>query len=71
MSARREGTRRIYELNPQGIAVLRDHFAQMWDEAMTAFKKFAEQDYRKEKQNESRARSNGHGKANDPRGGAD
>jgi DNA-binding transcriptional ArsR family regulator len=71
VSARREGTRRIYELNPQGIAVLRDHFAQMWDEAMTAFKKFAEQDYRKEKQNESRARSNGHGKANDPRGGAD
>ena len=71
VSARRDGTRRIYELNPEGIALLRDHFVQMWDEAMTAFKKFAEDDYWKEKQNESRARTNGRRKANDPRGRTD
>jgi DNA-binding transcriptional ArsR family regulator len=65
---RRAGTRRIYELNPEGIALLRDHFAQMWDEALMAFKKFAEADYQKEKQNESRSRTDGRRKKNDPRG---
>jgi DNA-binding transcriptional ArsR family regulator len=65
---RREGTRRVYELNPAGIALLRDHFSQLWDQALTAFKKFAEQDYQEEKQNVSPTRTDGRRKANDPRG---
>jgi DNA-binding transcriptional ArsR family regulator len=54
---RREGTRRIYELNPEGIAMLRDHFAELWDTSLLAFKKFAEADYEKEKKHEARNRS--------------
>jgi DNA-binding transcriptional ArsR family regulator len=52
---RREGTRRIYELNPQGLAMLRDHFAKLWDQALSAFKKFAEEEHQKEKNNGSRS----------------
>jgi DNA-binding transcriptional ArsR family regulator len=54
---RREGTRRIYELNPQGLAMLRDHFAKLWDASLLAFKKFAEAEYEKEKKHEARNRS--------------
>jgi DNA-binding PadR family transcriptional regulator len=42
---RRSGTRRIYELNPEGIALLRDHFAHLWDQALAAFQKAAEDEY--------------------------
>jgi DNA-binding transcriptional ArsR family regulator len=59
---RREGTRRIYELNAEGIALLRDHFAQLWDKALRAFQKAAEDQYKKEKENDTRNRTNGHGK---------
>ena len=31
------GTRRLYQLNPQGVARLRTHFDQMWTKAMSAF----------------------------------
>jgi DNA-binding transcriptional ArsR family regulator len=55
---RRDGTRRIYELDPAGIALLRDHFAQLWDQALAAFKKSAEDEYKKEKQHEVRNRTN-------------
>jgi DNA-binding transcriptional ArsR family regulator len=51
---RRAGTRRIYELDPQGIALLRDHFAQLWEQALASFKKFAEDQYKKEKQHGGR-----------------
>ena len=50
---RRAGTRRIYELNPYGIELLRDHFSQLWDQVLTAFKKAAENEYKKEKGNEA------------------
>jgi DNA-binding transcriptional ArsR family regulator len=60
------GTRHIYELNAEGVALLRDHFAQLWDKALAAFQKAAEDEYRKEKQNDSRNRTNGsRRKAND------
>jgi DNA-binding transcriptional ArsR family regulator len=68
---RRQGTRRVYELNAEGIALLRDHFARLWDQALAAFQKAAEDEYKKEKQNDARTRSNGHGKANPPRKHAD
>jgi DNA-binding transcriptional ArsR family regulator len=68
---RRVGTRRIYELNAQGIALLRDHFAQLWDQALAAFQNAAEDEYKKEKRNDARNRSNGRDrKTNAPRKGA-
>jgi DNA-binding transcriptional ArsR family regulator len=54
---RRDGARRIYDLNPEGIALLRDHFAQLWEQALTSFKKFAEEEYKKEKQHGTRSGS--------------
>src|SRR5215469_8091399 len=51
---RHEGTRRIYELNPEGIALLLDHFAQLWEQALSSFKKFAEEEYKKEKHHGAR-----------------
>jgi DNA-binding transcriptional ArsR family regulator len=65
---RREGRRRIYELNPEGIALLRDHFAQLWDQALAACKKAAEEEHQKEKQHGTGSSSaHGGGKTNDPR----
>jgi DNA-binding transcriptional ArsR family regulator len=68
---RREGTRRIYELNPEGLALLRDHFAELWDQALSSFKKFAEEEYKKEKEHEARNRTRGAGKKNPARGSSD
>ena len=31
------GTRRLYQLDPEGVARLRAHFDQVWDKAMSAF----------------------------------
>ena len=39
---RREGTRRLYQLNPEGVARLRAHFDQMWTRALSAFQETAE-----------------------------
>jgi DNA-binding transcriptional ArsR family regulator len=68
---RREGTRRIYELNPEGLALLRDHFAKLWDQALSAFKKFAEEEYKKEKEHGARNSSRRGRKKNPARGGPD
>src|SRR3954452_19983830 len=38
-----EGTRRIYRLNPQGVAALRAWLEGVWDQALTDFHKVAEQ----------------------------
>jgi len=51
---RRAGTRRVYELNPEGIALLRDHFANLWDLALAAFQRAAEEEYKKEKEHGTR-----------------
>jgi DNA-binding transcriptional ArsR family regulator len=37
-----EGTRRIYRLNPDGVAALRAYFERIWDDALTAFQKAAD-----------------------------
>ena len=37
------GTRRLYQLDPEGVARLRAHFDQMWTRAMGAFQAVAEQ----------------------------
>ena len=36
------GTRRLYQLNPEGVARLRAHFDRMWTSAMSAFQQAAE-----------------------------
>jgi DNA-binding transcriptional ArsR family regulator len=39
---RAEGTRRLYQLDPQGIAELRAYFDTFWMQALTAFKEAVE-----------------------------
>jgi DNA-binding transcriptional ArsR family regulator len=65
---RRDGTRRIYELDLQGIAELRDHFANLWEQALSAFKRVAEEEYKKEKQHGARNDSKHIGKKKPARG---
>jgi DNA-binding transcriptional ArsR family regulator len=38
------GTRRLYQLNPDGVGALRDYVDQFWTQALAAFKKAAEHD---------------------------
>ncbi len=40
---RAEGNRRMYELNPDGFASLREYFDQFWATALQAFKKQVDQ----------------------------
>lgn len=37
-----EGTRRVYRLNPDGVAALRAWLDRVWDEALTSFQKAVE-----------------------------
>lgn len=52
---RPHGTRRVYQLNPDGVAALRAYLDRVWDDALTAFQKavastpnFASEDIRDE-----------------------
>ena len=40
----RKGTRRIYEIDPQGLGQLRRWLDEFWDEALEAFRAEAEKD---------------------------
>ena len=53
----KSGTRRLYQLNPEGVARLRAHFDQMWTKALSAFQKTAEQGPTGEKDAKPRGRS--------------
>ncbi len=46
---RAEGTRRLYAVDPTGIAAVRDWLDGFWDEALVAFKAAAEQEAVKER----------------------
>ena len=39
---RRSGTRRVYQLNPDGLSALRDYLDRFWDQSLAAFKAAAE-----------------------------
>jgi DNA-binding transcriptional ArsR family regulator len=39
-----EGTRRIYQLNPEGVTALRSWLDGVWSDALTAFHKVADAD---------------------------
>src|SRR3954470_19443079 len=41
---RPDGTRRIYQLDPEGVDALRGYLDQFWNQALTAFKRAVEQD---------------------------
>jgi DNA-binding transcriptional ArsR family regulator len=41
---RAEGTRRIYRLDPTGVAALRGYFDHFWNQALAGFKDAVEQD---------------------------
>ncbi len=43
------GTRRIYHVDPRGIAVLREWLDGLWGSALDAFKDFADQQAEKDK----------------------
>lgn len=40
---RSEGARRVYALDPEGLAALRDYFDRFWSQALTAFKNKVEE----------------------------
>jgi len=46
VTERRNGTRRIYRVDPDGLAGLRDYFDEFWNEALAAFKGAAEDERR-------------------------
>ena len=54
---RAEGTRRVYELNPEAFASLREYFDEFWGVALISFKKRVE--------NTPRRSDAGHGRPND------
>jgi DNA-binding transcriptional ArsR family regulator len=48
VTERREGTRRIYGVEPKAIADLRAYFDSFWEQALAGFKAAAEQKGRRE-----------------------
>ena len=46
VTERRDGTRRIYRVDPDGVATLRAYFDEFWNEALAAFKEAAEDERR-------------------------
>ena len=57
VSDKKAGTRRLYQLNPEGVAQLRDHFDQMWTKALSAFQDAAEKTQVGEKRGKHSRRS--------------
>jgi DNA-binding transcriptional ArsR family regulator len=41
---RRDGNRCIYQVDPRGVAAMRDYLDRFWDRALAAFKLAAEQE---------------------------
>ena len=46
VSARAEGTRRVYAVQPDGLTELRDYLEELWDDSLRAFKAEAERSSR-------------------------
>lgn len=44
VSERRDGTRRIYRVEPEGVADLKEYFDEFWSQALAAFKAAAERE---------------------------
>jgi DNA-binding transcriptional ArsR family regulator len=41
---RREGTRRLYRVDPDGLGTLRAYLDQFWDDALESFRRFADKE---------------------------
>jgi DNA-binding transcriptional ArsR family regulator len=48
VTERKDGTRRLYRVDPNGIAALRAYFEEFWTDALAAFKAAAEDERRSE-----------------------
>src|SRR5215218_2379082 len=46
VTERRDGTRRLYRLDPEGLAQVRRYFDEFWTEALAGFKAAAESERR-------------------------
>lgn len=53
----RAGTRRMYQLDPEGVARLRAHFDQMWTKAMSNFQDAVEKPAKEIRRGKQRGRS--------------
>src|SRR6185369_3999727 len=47
VSERRNGTRRLYQARPEGLAELKEFLEEFWDERLSALKREAEQEQRR------------------------
>jgi len=54
---RRAGTRRLYQLDPEGVARLRAHFDLVWERALGAFQSSVESPIKGEKHDKDSGRS--------------
>ena len=43
---RREGTRRLYRVDPEGLTALRTYVDRFWDTALASFQRYAEEENR-------------------------
>ena len=44
VTERREGTRRLYRVHPDGLSSLRAYLDGFWDDALEAFRRFADEE---------------------------
>ena len=49
VSERRNGTRRVYRIEPQGVLVLRNSIDRMWEDALEAFRIAVEREEEEER----------------------
>jgi DNA-binding transcriptional ArsR family regulator len=47
VTERKDGTRRLYRIDPNGVGAIRDYFDQFWTDALAAFKAAAEAEQRR------------------------
>jgi DNA-binding transcriptional ArsR family regulator len=51
--SRQEGTKNIYQVNPEGIEALRNYLESMWNRVLSDFKTAAESSYRQARRDKS------------------
>ena len=49
VTERQDGTRRLYRVDPNGLADLREYLSRFWEEALASFKAAAEKEQRRTK----------------------
>ena len=54
----RDGTRRVYEVKPEGVEALRKYFDQVWERNLKAFQTAADKTSREKESNDDRSSGN-------------